>query len=158
MSLQCLNFLDGHTKGHQFRPSGIFGKFPWRKPYLLVGDFEADFDLDDYADCIDDIVQELLAHGRTATYRLLAKEVTARKIGLVKSNTTCLGCLARRPLWLLPCEHMLCEECLQRFGRSNTLEERVTRLVGCPFGDSSAEVTFALKPRNAAARTLALDG
>lgn len=154
---RCVNFQDGHEKGHQFRNTGL-GMSIWlfRRPLIKVGDFVGSFDIDRHMRIFGSATQKLLNRPDLVNdHKNLAVECNIRYL---KSNTTCPGCLIKRPPYTFACGHMLCESCVYRFRNRMISERHVVILDGCPFGCSTEKVVFKFKPRDAGVRLLALDG
>lgn len=169
---RCVNYQDGHQKGHQYlglrvqdRTTGLNETPTGRlhtmlrassKPILEVGEFEGSFNVTEYMKSLESEVQVNLT--RTNLSEFYKPLALRHKIGRVFSNTTCLGCLSRRPTHILTCGHMFCQHCISRFGDKSLFESHSVTLQGCPLGCASQEMAFHFKPSNAGIRTLALDG
>lgn len=78
---------------------------------------------------------------------------------MVRSHATCLCCLKESPQCVLPCGHVLCEQCARACGRRSELSLMIDC---CPLhrADSRWEkpTTLRLKAPEAGACTLSLDG
>ncbi len=75
----------------------------------------------------------------------------------LRSNSTCLSCLRRRPEHTLTCGHALCDICVQLFGSVKPSVGYQYHVQSCPLcGAGSLLVT--LKPPTAGIRILAIDG
>jgi hypothetical protein len=84
--------------------------------------------------------------------------------GQLFSNRTCLTCLSRTPIHILPCEHSLCDGCVDDLSRSRESQhvlEEVQVIRRCPLGCDWVdcdEWVVRRKPSEAGVRILALDG
>lgn len=83
----------------------------------------------------------------------------SNKLDLLRSDDTCLCCLRRRPEYCLPCNHVICENCVQVFGQmpeGKPWVYLVQNCVLCKQDTNGAE--FAIKPPTASVRVLSIDG
>ncbi len=75
----------------------------------------------------------------------------------ISSNDTCFACMMERPQYGLPCGHIICENCVWRFGsKSDVWTFNVHQCLLCrqdTFG-----VNIKAKPPTATARLLSIDG
>jgi hypothetical protein len=156
-AIRCVNFRDGHQKGHQFVN-------PSRRsvPRLQLGNFESSFDEDAL---IEHLTNEIILCKQSRDFNSvrtgLRESATAIGLDMHKSNITCLVCLSRMPVHTLQCGHLFCSICLQRLNENpDSSEPHLIHLGSCPLHDdrSCQNVVLRLKPANAGARTLALDG
>ena len=80
-------------------------------------------------------------------------------VTMIKSHSTCLCCLIESPECILPCGHVLCEECTRACGRDNGVKITVDR---CPLHHTDARwerpAEFRFKSSEAGACVLSLDG
>ncbi|KAF2113714.1 hypothetical protein BDV96DRAFT_601192 [Lophiotrema nucula] len=77
----------------------------------------------------------------------------------MRSSSTCLCCLRRRPQYCLPCGHCLCENCIIVFGES-TSDVCVFKVSRCFLCDQEMreEITVRVRPLTAGAGFLCIDG
>lgn len=76
----------------------------------------------------------------------------------LKSNTTCLCCIVRKPNHALSCGHSLCEYCL-KLNSSTTVEDSWNFEVDkCPLCHAKNSVPHSTKPYTAGIRALTIDG
>ncbi|KAJ3538427.1 hypothetical protein NM208_g5905 [Fusarium decemcellulare] len=159
---RCKNYSDGHAKGHQFDT--------WNAPLrsstdvsyenLEQGSFQSSYDPDAIT---DELWSELYGiKTRAHAIEKLATAATACGVTRVTTQRTCLSCLANTPTNMLPCkqqEHGICEDCIQR-SNPTTGHESWINVNSCPLGCSFTTTPWRIrvKPRNAGARILALDG
>ncbi len=76
----------------------------------------------------------------------------------IKSNTTCLSCLARAPEHTLACKHALCAPCLASHGSSTSEEPWAYSITNCPFCREKNTKRFFVKPATAGVRSLIVEG
>lgn len=76
----------------------------------------------------------------------------------LRSNITCLSCLRRKPEYVLPCSHSICDACVRIFGASSFVAEYCFFLDSCVLCSRLANVTIHLKPPTAGVRILSIDG
>jgi hypothetical protein len=155
---RCVNFRNSHEKGHQFRTA--YPAFARRKlrppPVLQLGDFVGNFDIDSH---MRDFVRDVEEFSRRPDVIKHHKNLAIQcKVGCFKSNTTCPGCLVRRPAFTFACGHMLCGNCLRKFRNRTASEGHIIVLDGCFLGCNAVKATFRAKPQDAGARLLSLDG
>lgn len=75
----------------------------------------------------------------------------------MRSNDTCLVCLGERPQYGLPCGHMLCDDCVRKFGaKSDMWTFDVHRCFLCTVATPGIRIKF--KPPTASIRLLSIDG
>jgi hypothetical protein len=81
----------------------------------------------------------------------------------LKSNTTCLCCARRKPEYVMPCTHALCERCFKTFAR-NVSGDRdggiadMWSLSDCPNCNMQISFKVRIKPRTAGYRLIGIDG
>lgn len=75
----------------------------------------------------------------------------------LKSNTTCLWCLRRKPECPLSCGHSICETCVRIFGEEMPIMECQYHIGTCLLCHSG-NCTVRLKPFPAGERILSIDG
>lgn len=156
---RCLNYWDGHEKGHQFSRRGK--GLPSLDPSLLVGEFHCTWEP-------EKLIKKLYAeicrqeNGEIGTTFPSA----ARRSGVlnVRSNRTCFTCLSQCPVYILPCEHIkhtICEQCVVRFNYDVRRSQATLCLKHCPLGCRFRGETpwhHRMKPSTAGVRILSLDG
>lgn len=77
----------------------------------------------------------------------------------MKTYRTCLACVVgRAPEHMLPCGHVLCEECCIRRGRSSEVDSHLYKFDECPLCGLACEVSIRVKPATAGVRVLSIDG
>jgi hypothetical protein len=77
----------------------------------------------------------------------------------IRSNTTCLFCLVRRPPeHVLPCGHSMCDQCVQLWGRGQPGPKREYRLDSCLLCQTACTKFVRLNPPTAGIRILSIDG
>lgn len=94
-----------------------------------------------------------------------ALESAAIDSGVVEltSQRTCLSCLANCPTNMLPCgphQHAICEDCIRQSGQQDDQQSLIT-IRNCPLGCRFTILhpwTIKVKPKQAGARILVLDG
>lgn len=75
----------------------------------------------------------------------------------LKTNTTCLFCLRRKPEHVLSCGHAVCDTCVRIFGQASPGLEYHYRISNCILC-LSGSLTTRLKPPTAGYRILSVDG
>lgn len=76
----------------------------------------------------------------------------------IRSSSTCLCCLRRRPQYFLPCGHCLCENCVMVFGDVGE-DPCLFKLPRCLFCNEAMEpVAVRVRPPTAGAGFLCIDG
>ena len=156
---RCTNYRDRHDQGHQFALNGA-GR-------VRAGDFQSDFT--ENIRSLHKAFVDRLKHSsirRSQNPKSWAKELhtESRLCGVVEivSNRTCLACLSRTPVHVLPCSHSLCDECATRLSTHASEDSTLVFLSRCPFGCASWQprgaFTIRRKPAEAGVRILSLDG
>ncbi len=75
----------------------------------------------------------------------------------LRSTNTCFMCMRARPLYRLPCGHILCDTCVRRHGkRADTWTYDIHQCFLC--GLETSGVTIKFKPPTATPRLLSIDG
>ena len=82
--------------------------------------------------------------------------LTAWKV--LKSNTTCLYCIRRKPEYKLSCSHAICEDCVQIFGSVVGDKSSHYHLSKCILCVHEGTLTARLKRVTAGCRLLNVDG
>ncbi len=159
----CRNYEIAHLKGHQFDLGFVAVK---------GGDFVSSFP-DKIQSLLDRFQQELtlsmvaLGKNRREWGNTLCHHAQLSGARKIYSNRTCLACLFRTPIHMLPCSHSVCEECAGDLGANMTSEAHTATLTRCPFGCSRSWASLELpqgrwtirkKPIQAGVRILSLDG
>lgn len=158
---RCMNYHNTHTKGHQFLIRNAEN--------VKLGDFKSGFadTMEDRNKEFHDCLQTFLGDRNTIPGRnkwSVNMSTESKKCGIeqIVSNRTCLTCLFRTPIHLLPCNHSLCDECAVDLNRSYLQDDHVLELSSCPLGCQwSARLnkfTITRKPTQAGVRILSLDG
>ena len=157
-SKRCLNYWEGHVKGHQF-PYEDSGNKKERRPSITVGEYQSSYNEIEIMDALERAVYNI----KDAEHALASLPLVSKASGIAEicSNRTCLSCLSNAPTNILPChpiQHSMCEDCLQRFDHRTDHRSAVI-LNQCPLGcHFESPWTIRLKPKNAGARILSLDG
>jgi len=111
-------------------------------------------------------------HLQTCFERLIGESVSAVELhrynisrfevqwGSIKSSSTCLICLRRRPQYGLPCGHIICENCVLIFGNSCADDPWMFRLLECILcgAEMPEEVLIKIHPPTAGVGILCIDG
>jgi hypothetical protein len=156
---RCTNYRDRHNQGHQFALNGA-GR-------VRAGDFESDFT--DNIRALHRAFVDRLKYSsirRSQNPRVWAQELykESRLCGVVEivSNRTCLACLSRTPVHVLPCSHSLCDECATGLSTHVSEDSTLVLLSHCPFGCNPWQLrgafTVRRKPMEAGVRVLSFDG
>jgi hypothetical protein len=156
---RCTNYRDRHDQGHQFALNGA-GR-------VRAGDFQSDFT--DNIRALHKAFVDRLKHSsirRSQNPRIWAQELhkEAQLCGVMEivSNRTCLACLSRTPVHVLPCSHSLCDECATGLSTHVSEDSTLVLLNHCPLGCTSWQLrgafTIRRKPAEAGVRVLSLDG
>jgi hypothetical protein len=156
---QCQNYRNLHRKGHQFNLGG---------DRIVLGEFTSTFEQQ-----IDGLVQsftEELRSNVARAFQLAPSAVwnkdlwTAAKLSRIRtilSNRTCLTCLSRTPIHVLPCNHSICDQCLTTLSQTGSPTTHILTLQRCPLSCqwvNKREWSITRKPPEAGVRLLSLDG
>ncbi|KPM41094.1 hypothetical protein AK830_g5493 [Neonectria ditissima] len=76
----------------------------------------------------------------------------------VKSNKSCFSCLMQVPQHKMPCEHWICENCLQACGTSNAQDPWLFVLKHCLLDGQEANLAVRIRPPTAGHSILCIDG
>ena len=76
----------------------------------------------------------------------------------IKSNTTCLACLARTPESTLTCRHSLCDICVISHGDCAEEDPWTFYVHNCPLCGANNSSAISLKPNTAGVRALITEG
>ncbi|KAL4899393.1 hypothetical protein BDW74DRAFT_189395 [Aspergillus multicolor] len=76
----------------------------------------------------------------------------------VRSTKTCFWCLRRDPEHPQGCGHMICDACVEIFGRKSNRTNHEYTIIECVLCGQSSKLTVRLKPPTAAPRILSIDG
>ena len=76
----------------------------------------------------------------------------------LRSHTTCLYCLRRKPEHVLTCEHAICDICVKIFGESAEGNDHCFQLTRCILCISRGSLRACVKPPTAGPRILSIDG
>ncbi|KAI1119643.1 hypothetical protein F5Y14DRAFT_396046 [Nemania sp. NC0429] len=167
---RCCNFKNSHTKGHQ----NIRGKL------IGNGSYQADFEIEALGSWWIKTISEQLTLLQNAAYKLgqtvLRTDIQIATIlhrermnnfysGLGNalafiSHAACFSCLRELPECILPCGHILCQPCVQAYGRQTS--RTAIEVSRCPLHVreplAKTPHVFSLKPFRAGFRVLSLDG
>ena len=152
---RCVNMVIGHGKGHQLEDGTV----------VQAGAYESigtNYDFMDMFLKFKELPQGN-DYSRTAVVKrhreILARENYASMWS--SCHTTCLACLFSVPAHVLPCGHVLCDDCVDDF--SEISRNTCTRTIrDCPLcsqvGKPSVAWTLKGASQQAAPRILSLDG
>jgi hypothetical protein len=152
---RCLNYGNLHIKGHQFNLRGI--------ERVRAGHFKSGFidEMDALCRNLSNRLPPLLRSSSLPDWRRSIKK-SSKLCGVdkIQSNRTCLTCLSRTPLHLLPCNHCICDYCAKSFNRSSDTEKHTLIIQHCPLGCEwfTEKWSIRRKPPDAGIRILSLDG
>ncbi|KAL3428780.1 FabD/lysophospholipase-like protein [Aspergillus tetrazonus] len=76
----------------------------------------------------------------------------------VRSTKTCFWCLRRDPEHPQGCGHMICDACVETFGKKAYQTNHEYTVVECILCGKSSQLVVRLKPPTAAPRILSIDG
>jgi hypothetical protein len=152
---RCENYGALHVKGHQFNLRG-----PQRVRY---GAFRSSFPTEINLLCeqLSDCLLPLLSSPNRYNWGRSMWEVSKRfSIDTIFSNRTCLTCLLRTPTNLLPCGHLICENCALNLHNGGADDDSILTLPRCPLGCQWTVEQWSIrrKPLEAGVRILSLDG
>jgi hypothetical protein len=167
---RCVNFREGHSKGHQNERGSIIGTGPY------VSSFNEDtFDhewlrlLREKTKAIHAQVNEQLFQFRDLADDKLTSDIHRskmeeffRRVGgatRLVSHSTCFCCLRDMPEHPLPCGHVLCWPCVSEYGVS--CPGFMIQMNSCPLHPSytfESPWYIKYKPELAGVRILNLDG
>ena len=181
---RCVNYAEGHTKGHQNARGKIIGS----------GAHESDFTWQKFAlewirllqQHIEDIQKEMVEQdapkptGKSLAAQKHASYIDAfyRRLGGAEcfiSHSVCFCCLSEPPRHPLPCGHVLCNLCTEEYGSFENGSQRCNiTMSSCPLhqSDEIADISsvssiasypswpwqIRFKPKLAGVRILCLDG
>ena len=77
---------------------------------------------------------------------------------VLRSHTTCLYCLRRKPEHVLTCEHAICDTCVKIFGENVEGNDHCFYLSRCILCVSRGSLRASVKPPTAGPRILSIDG
>lgn len=154
---RCLNYRDGHDGGHQYALA---------RDRHRAGEFKSDF-----SDNIN-LLHKSFVHGLMNSNilrkcnapnwaRELLEQASACGVREIVSNRTCLACLSRIPVHIMPCGHSICDICALTLNSRLQFDETLLELKHCPFGclwSSGRAIQVRRKPAEAGVRILSLDG
>ncbi|KAI0903577.1 hypothetical protein F4823DRAFT_635572 [Ustulina deusta] len=166
---RCCNLKNSHMKGHQ----NIRGKL------IGNGSYEANFEIETLGSWWIDTISDQLTLLQNSAYKLcqsisrtdvqiatiLHRErmdnfySTLGKASNFISHSACFSCLRGLPEFILPCGHILCQPCVQAYGRNTS--RTTIEISRCPLHVREAlakePYVFSLKPSRAGVRILSLD-
>lgn len=76
----------------------------------------------------------------------------------IQTDSLCLLCLQRRPEHNFPCQHILCEACVQDVGESTEDDPLMYVFECCPLCLKRCEKSIRVRPVTAGVRILSIDG
>jgi hypothetical protein len=153
---RCQNYEFSHIKGHQYDLKGA--------ERVKNGPFKSGF-----GDAVETLhaefsneLQLMLNSQNMSTWRdSIWRYSRISGVSQIFSNRTCLTCLSRTPIHLLPCSHCICDHCASTFNSGPPTEEHILEISHCPLGCRWVppnKWTIRRKPSNAGVRILSLDG
>lgn len=101
--------------------------------------------------------RSMLLHSRTLAAQYRDAFATTRRSPLI-SHDTCFTCLFSIPVHVLHCGHVLCKECIMRFGRTTEKLVDYVEIQHCPLCQSSESTMVKVPSPMAGMRVLSLDG
>lgn len=158
---RCCNYKDRHFHGHQFALNDASGLGRVR-----TGDFKSKF-TSSIGELHKAFIQSLISSNvrRMRTSMKWGQELLKNSqicgVGEIFSNGTCLACLFRTPVHVVPCGHILCDICALDLSITLQGDETLLALKCCPFGcrwSSGRSFQIRRKPVEAGVRILSLDG
>lgn len=169
----CVNFKEGHLKGHQNKRGHIIGSRP-HESYFTYDNF-----MEEWARRLRNSLAEF--QGALSAKRIVSPSVNEadivsqihhgnmksfyRRLGGVRgfvSHTTCFCCLREQAEHPLPCGHVLCAPCVKGYGTLRNDRPGCYIIASCPSHDVDTQFTvpweIQFKPPLAGVRILSLDG
>lgn len=118
---------------------------------------------EDLCTCIEDQIDLLFPAidlGFETSVQLHTNNVKSSSLrwNLLKSHSTCLFCLRRRPEHVLTCEHAICDVCVMIFGHRVQGKDGYREVDNCILCVTRGKLLTRLKPATAGARILSVDG
>ncbi|KAE8443409.1 hypothetical protein EG329_001890 [Mollisiaceae sp. DMI_Dod_QoI] len=153
---RCQNHGNSHVKGHQFNLRNY-------ERVVMNGHFTSSFPatIDNLCNKLHALLTPLLNSRHQYDWNhMMWNSSKACGIDKLFSNRTCLTCLSRTPIQLLPCGHLVCDRCAGNLNVGPAADDSVLIIQQCPLG-CSWNVDSALvrrKPKEAGVRILSLDG
>ena len=160
-SQRCQNYRNRHSHGHQFAPNdvGMAGR-------VRTGGFESKFPRS--IDALHKIfIQKLTSisllqcHTAIKWNQELLRQAQTCGVREIISNRTCLACLSRTPVHVVPCGHSICDICVLDLCKCLQGDNTLLLLKCCPFGcrwSFGRSFQIRRKPAEAGVRILSLDG
>jgi hypothetical protein len=152
---RCENYGISHVKGHQYNLPG--------DERVRRGVFKSTFPdaIDGLCRDLNSLLTPIFSGSGSYNWNRSIWEISKRAgIEKVISNRTCLTCLSRTPIHLLPCGHLICDKCAKSLGSASTEQVDVILVKRCPLGCSWNVDKFWIrkKPKDSGVRILSLDG
>jgi hypothetical protein len=110
----------------------------------------------------DEFVKQVEAFARlsdisSATWHQQKLSASKRDWLTIRSKKTCFVCIRGRPQYRLPCGHIICDNCVWRYGdRSDVWTFDIHHCFLCKLETPGINIKF--KPPTATARLLSIDG
>ena len=102
---------------------------------------------------------ELYSHSKNTAVNLHRQLLSGFHWTRLRSNSTCLVCLRRRPQHGLPCGHCICDNCPRVFGERSKYDPWLFTVRDCFLcGLTTSGVQVKYLPDNAGVRVLTIDG
>ena len=110
------------------------------------------------AECFDSLVQT--AGATTADIHRAHLQQSRSRWNKIHSTSTCLSCLQRRPQYSLPCNHIVCENCVVVFGDCCVDDPWIYEVHRCWLCglDTNGAVSIRVQPPTSGAGVLCIDG
>lgn len=178
---RCVNTKRGHKIGHQNKSGKLLDDGQYQACRFTPNDLTSAIDRP-LREAMEDITptspsdwhQGAVSRHRVnlATLRRRGKNIPTyfrksssgkKKMRLHRSTDFCLGCLHGRPEYRLPCNHVICETCLEDFAVRDKDPGRLTNLNCAICGSVAPENekwphSIRVRPQLAGLRVLTLDG
>ncbi|KAL3469016.1 FabD/lysophospholipase-like protein [Aspergillus californicus] len=157
--------MDAYPQGmHKFNPSSLFLTIYRR---LCQTGMRNCYSTDDFTVfmCrrIEGFLVELFEKMETSgvpSYQLHSESIKAYQAywNIIRSTKTCFWCIQRDPEHSLGCGHMICDACVETFGKQSPQYAHEYKINYCILCGKSSSLLIRLKPPTAAPRILSIDG